>query len=71
VVDADTIARDDGWGWTLPPGTLEAGQRPAGRIYVMSTSGAWSDGAGAEEPFTYNAHATVIGSSAYYFWVCE
>jgi molecular chaperone DnaK len=70
VVNADTIARDDGWGWTLPPGTPEAGQRPAGRIYVMSTNGTWSDGAGVEESFTYNAHATVVGSTAYYFWVC-
>ena len=71
VVNSDTIARDDGWGWTLPPGTPEAGQRPAGRIYVLSVDTTTSNGAGAVETFTYNAHAAVVGSTAYYFWVCE
>ena len=71
VVDVGTIARDDDWGWTLPPGTPEAGQRPAGRIYVLSVDATTSNGAGASETFTYNAHAAVVGSAAYYFWVCE
>ncbi len=70
AVHAGTIERQDDWDWVIPASYPNAGERPQGRIYTMTVDST-TRVAGAAESHAWDIHATVIGSSAYFFFECE